>query len=140
MTNLANQIKPTGETKMTKTKLIITKADLDVNGLYAGAADVTNWQGDIEISADLGWVKFSANLRASRSIKAKAGSGIEAGEGIEAGWGIVGKWIFSGLRIFAGLCNWRIPTAEEMQIRAELRGGVIAFGEHVPPAVETGNV
>ena len=122
------------------TTLYITAADLDENNVYVGTADVTDWIGSIEIAANLGWVRFSGGLRASFSIRAMPGSGIDAGEGIEAVWGIKAglgieaKWISSGLRIFAGLCNWRLPTAEEMQIRAELRSGTIAFGEHVPPA------
>jgi hypothetical protein len=28
---------------------------------------------------------------------------------------------------------WRIPTADEMQIRADLREGSVAFGTHIPP-------
>ena len=31
------------------------------------------------------------------------------------------------------MCQWRIPTDEEMQIRAELRSGEIAFGILVSP-------
>ena len=97
-------------------------------------------------------IKAGEGIEAGRGIKAgegiEAGSGIKAGEGIEAGWGIKAgegikaglgikaKWISSGLRIFAGTCNWCVPKPEEMQIRAELRGGIIAFGEHVPPAQE----
>lgn len=153
---------------MTAATLHITRADLDANNVYIGAADVTDWQGDIEIAADLGWVRFPSSLRASHSIRAhagsnikaaldikagssikasrgveagrdiKAGRGIKAGLGIEAGWSIEAKWIASGLRIFAGTCNWWIPSPDKMQVRAELRGGVIAFGEHVAPASADG--
>jgi len=62
--------------------------------------------------------------------------GIKAGEGINAGWGIKAKWVDVALRIFVGLCLWREPEGEERQLRAELRRGVLAFGEHVPPVVE----
>jgi len=61
---------------------------------------------------------------------------IKAGWGIEAGFAITAKWVSSRLRIFAGLCIWRLPKPEEMQIRAELRGGTIAFGELVEPEKE----
>ena len=124
---------------MTTTALTITKADLDADNTYTGTADVNDWQGDIAISADLGWVKFTTSLRASGSIRAEAGAGIEAGwgikagAGIEAGFQIVGKWVAAKLRIFAGTCLWRNPSLKERQICAELREGVIAFGEHSTP-------
>ncbi len=155
--------------------LRITADDIDAEGNYVGAADVTDWGGSIEIAADLGCVRFRDVLRAKFSIRALAGTGIEAGwgieagegieagwgikagegieaglgieagEGIEAGWGIKAclgieagfsisaKWVSSRIRIFAGTCIWRQPEPEEMQVRAELRGGTIAFGGHVPP-------
>ena len=65
-----------------------------------------------------------------------AGSGISAGWGISASLGISAKWVDVALRIFVGLCVWREPEGEERQLRAELRRGVLAFGEHVPPVVE----
>jgi hypothetical protein len=196
--------------------LHITAADLDADNVYIGGADVSGYDGSIEIAADLGVVRFKASLvaklriralagsgieadsgiKAGRGIEAgwgikagsgieagwgikagggieagwgikagsgikagwgiKAGDGIEAGSGIKAGWGIeagsgikagggikagsgikagfsiTSKWVSARLRIFAGLCMWRAPTPEEMKIRAELRGGVIAFGVHEP--------
>ena len=134
--------------------LIITRADLDDTNTYVGATDVSDFAGHIEIAADLGHVHFTGSLRAAGSVRALAGSGIKAGSGIEAGWGIeAGSGIEAGwgieaglsvsakfvavrLRIFAGLCLWRQPTREEMQIRAEVRSGTVAFGEVVAP-VET---
>ena len=74
------------------TTLTITAADLDAYGFYAGSADVSNYQGNIEIVADLGWVRFKASLGATGSIFAFAGSGIKAGEGIKAGSGIEAGW------------------------------------------------
>ena len=148
---------------MTSQIHIVTKDQLNADNEYIGTVDLSNFDGAIEIGADLGWVKFKA-LVATKYIVAKAGSGIEAGwgieagsdikagwgikagEGIEAGWGIKAgwgieaglkisaKWITAKLRIFAGLCLWRIPTEEETEVAAELREGVIAFGKHVEPA------
>ena len=149
--------------------LIITKEMLDADNFYIGSESVENFEGHIEISANLGYVKFKGSLRASgrivslagTSIKAgnfiKAGTSIKAGESIEAGWfieagtsikagesikaggfieaggSIVSKWIDCRLRIFAGLINYRLPTREEMQIKAEIRNGTVAHGEVVKP-------
>lgn len=66
--------------------LKITKADLDETGKYVGAADVTNFDGSIEITANLGQIGFEFALRATFSITAEAGSGIKAGSGIEDLW------------------------------------------------------
>ena len=101
------------------------------------------------------YINAGEGIKAGCGIKAgsyiNAGSGISAGEDIEAGWDInaglgikAGLGISAGLsisatfvstptRIFAGLCLWRFPTAEETQIRAEIRSGTVAFGEVVPP-------
>jgi len=82
-------------------------------------------------------------IEAGRGIVAgdgiEAGDGIVAGWGIEAGWGIVAgfsvtaKWVSARLRIFVGCCSWRLPSPDEMQLRAELRSGTVAFGTHVIP-------
>ena len=200
--------------------LVITQDLLNANGEYIGADEVSQFDGHIEIAADLGVVKFSAGLRATGRIRSgagsgikagegieagsgikagdgieagwgikagwgieagdgikagggieagdgiEAGSGIEAGEGIEAGWGIKAgsgieagegikagegieagggikaglsinsKTVAAGLRIFAGLYMWRIPEPQEMEIKAELRGGTIAHGNHVTEATK----
>jgi hypothetical protein len=55
---------------------------------YIGTEDVSDYDGSIEITADLGCVRFSGNLKAKGFIRALSGSGISAGSGIEAGWGI----------------------------------------------------
>ena len=123
----------------TPVTLTITREDIDDAGNYIGASDVSAWQGRIEIAADLGWVRFAGDVRATQSIIAMKGSGIEAGECIEAGWGIKAglgikaKWLSVRLRIFAGVCIWRLPQPGEMEIRAELRSGTIAFGKHIQP-------
>ena len=91
-----------------------------------------------------GWgIEAGSGIKAGESIEAgwgieaglgiKAGWGIDAGEGIAAGFSIVAKHISARLRIFAGICVWRLPKPSEMEIRAELRSGMIAFGKHVPP-------
>ena len=97
------------------------------------------------INAGLG-IKAGSGINAGWGINAgeginagwgiNAGLGIKAGSGINAGWGIKAKWVDVALRIFVGLCLWREPEGEERQLRAELRRGVLAFGEHVPPVVE----
>ena len=134
--------------------LVITQDLLNANGEYIGADEVSQFDGHIEIAADLGVVKFSAGLRATGRIRSGAGSGIKAGEGIEAGEGIKAgegieagggikaglsinsKTVAAGLRIFAGLYMWRIPEPQEMEIKAELRGGTIAHGNHVTEATK----
>lgn len=130
----------------------ITRADLNDRNEYVGATDVSDYDGHIEIDADLGCVKFRASISAKGRIRAlsgtgiEAGAGIEAGYGIEAGWGIeagtgieaglsiASKWVSVRLRIFAGMCSWKFPPPDEMEVRAEIRSGTIAFGTHVPPA------
>ena len=127
------------------TILKITKADLGADNFYVGATDVSDFDGSIEIAADLGRVRFKAWVKAKFSIRALAGSGISAGlgisagdgisagSGISAGFSVVAKWIEARLRIFAGLCAWREPTPEETEVRAELRNCTVAFGKHVAP-------
>ena len=140
---------------MMKNVLKITKSDLDVNFFYIGAVDVANeFDGSIKIDGALGLVKFKTSLKAKGSIEIesgtfieagwsiKAGTSIKAGESIKAGWSIKAglqisaKWISAGFRIFAGLCDWKVPKEEETEIQAELRGGTISFGKHVPPQKE----
>ena len=131
--------------------LKITRADLDADGYYIGATDVSQpFDGSIEIDGDIGVVRFKTSLKSKYSIRSKAGTSIvsggsikargsiEAGGSIVSGLWIASKWIKARLRIFAGLCSWRMPKSNEMEIRADLRGGTIAFGAHVPPAVEQG--
>jgi len=186
--------------------LKITAADVDADGNYTGAADVTDWPGHIVIAEGLGTVLFATSLRAKGRIVAGADSGIEsaldieAGEGIGVGlgvkagrnikakWSVVagldvksgrdivsdfgsvvagraiaamwsvtaalhivaGRGVMAGLSVKAGLSvcaqwvlsnnltfdgpgEWRTLSAEEIKIRAELRGGTIAYGVHVAP-------
>ena len=106
------------------------EAGLDIKagrGIEAGGRGIKAGRG---IEAGLG-IEAGWGIKAGFDIK--AGLGIEAGRGIEAGLSIVGVWISARLRVFAGLCAWRLPDESEMEIRAELRGGIIAFGTHVPP-------
>ena len=89
------------------------------------------------IAAGLG-IKAGNGITAGWGITAgediTAGLGIEAGWGIKAGFSISAKFVVARLRIFVGLCPWRLPKPEECELRAELRGGTLAFGTHVPPA------
>ena len=76
---------------------------------YIGQDDLSNFNGNLEIAENLGWVKFTS-LKISGYIFAKAGSGIEAGGGIEAGWSIKAGWgIEAGSGIKAG---WGIKAGE----------------------------
>lgn len=70
---------------------------------YIGEVDVTDYDGHIEIDANLGWVRFAQSIRADGRILALAGTGIEAGMFIEAGWSIkAGTSIKAGMDIKAG--------------------------------------
>ena len=138
---------------MTLPTLHIT-ADHIKGGVYIGP-DVSNYEGHIEIDANLGWVKFEFYLCATGCILAEAGTGIKAGDGIKAGEGIKAgmgieagkdieasfsiraKWISAKLRIFAGLVNGRLPKNGEDEIHAQLRSGTIAFGKHIAPIIDT---
>jgi hypothetical protein len=121
----------------TPSTLHITREMVAPDGTYTGP-DVSDWQGHIRIAADLGTVRFPGALRATLSITADAGSGIEAGDGIEAGFSLTAKWVSARLRIFVGLCMWRLPSPDECEVRAELRGGTIAHGTLVAPATAEG--
>tara|TARA_Y100000296_G_scaffold58551_1_gene67501 strand:- start:11 stop:466 length:456 start_codon:yes stop_codon:yes gene_type:complete len=120
-------------------------------------------QGSINIAPDLGTVRFRRSLRVTGSILAGSGSGISAGEGISAGrgivagrnitagwgisagegiksgWGIVAglaitaATISSGLRVFAGTATWKLPEPHEMEVRARLLSGEVAFGTLIEP-------
>lgn len=112
----------------------ITKSDIDEAGWYTGNINTAEeLNGNLVIEADLGRVRFNKSLRVKGLILAKCGTGIEAGWGIKAGLTITAKCISSGLRIFAGIATWKKPDTEEMQIRAKLIDGEIAFGELVEP-------
>jgi len=111
-------------------KLVIGKKDLNEENFYT--EQNIDFDGAVEFEAGLGRVKIAGQIRATRYIFAGAGTGIKAGEGIEAGLSIVCKTLNAKLRIFAGLCIWRMPNAEEMQIRCErLESGEICYGELV---------
>ena len=109
---------------------------------YIGTEDVSDYDGNIEIEANLGYVRFDS-LKAKGYIIAKSGSGIKAGNGIEAGDGIeAGNGIEAGLsitcklslniacRIFAGLALWKeTVTDEEKTITCgKLEHGEICYG------------
>lgn len=103
---------------------IIKKEHLNENNEYVGEIDVSNFDGNLIAEENLGYIRFKS-INVSGFILFQAGSGIEAGLSISA------QVITTPLRIFAGLCSWKIPTEDEMKIRAKRieGGGVIAFGE-----------
>ena len=72
---------------MSNVILKITKEMLDAENNYIGEQSVSDFDGSIEISAALGYVRFGS-VKVSGFIIALAGSGIKAGWGIEAGSGI----------------------------------------------------
>ena len=111
------------------TTLKLTRKDFDASMRYAANDGILDHDGNIEIEASLGYVTF-------RRLRAKGWILAEAGTGIEAGWGVRCKLTLSfRLRLFAGLCIWRLPTAEEMEVRCgKLEGGTIVHGT----LIETG--
>ena len=102
---------------------------------YIGTEDLSDFQGHLEIEADLGWTLF-AHIRVSGYILAKSGSGISAGEGISAGDGISAgltiickKVLNFRFQIFAGVCRWKKTNDEDKKIQClRLEGGEVAYG------------
>jgi hypothetical protein len=126
----------------------ITRADL-TNGEYTAKAE---FDGHVEIEANLGWVRFPRALTAKGRVRASAGSGISAGWGISAGSGISAGWgISAGEGISAG---WGISAGEGISagsgISAKLvlkftkrlfAGIAVRFGEDdAPKTVECGKL
>jgi len=175
-----------GEIVMALKTLKITAADVDADGNYTGAADVTDWPGHIVIAKGLGTVRFATSLRAKglivagtysgivaredvvagldvrsgrdivsdfgsivagRAIRATwsvtaalhivARRGVMAGLSVKAGISVCAQWVYSNNLIFNGPGEWRTLSADEMEIRAELRGGTIAYGTHIAPPAAT---
>jgi hypothetical protein len=138
--------------------LLIT-ADHIKNGLYVGP-DLSDFDGNVEFAADLGWVKIDAAIRVSGCLVIKAGTSIEAGDlikagglikagdwieaggwieakkGISAGLWIAAKTVSANFKIFVGVCVWRETLPEERQLRARLLNGELAHGEYCPPSEE----
>ena len=107
----------------------VTKEHLNNNNEYIGKTDLADYNGNLKIDSDLGWVKF-------KSINISGWTQALAGSGIEAGWFVSCKLtLSSGLRIFAGLCLWRLPEKSETEIRCgKVVKGEICYGE----LIETG--
>lgn len=123
--------------------LTITREHLDKDNYYIGP-DVTKYDGDIKLDANLGLVKFKTNLSASGSIIAEHGTGITSSEniyageniqawcvyaerGISAGKSISADWdICAGHGIYAGE---NIKANEDIEARFDIEaGGVIEAG------------
>jgi hypothetical protein len=116
---------------------------------YIGKEDISDFDGYLEIEANLGWVFFQS-VKVSGGLGIEAGSGIEAGWGIKAGWGIeAGSGIKAGLgieaglgiacklslkcsyRIFAGLALWKKEVSDEEKTVSCKRlegGGKVEYG------------
>ena len=132
-----------------KTLVLKAKDFKEVNGYkeYQGKEDLTNFEGNLEFEADLGWIKF-LRLKVSGYILIKAGGSIKAGDWIEAGGWIeaVNGGITLGLnlvctgllkfklRLFAGTSpyNWNEICSKEVKC-GKLEGNVV-YGD----VVETG--
>ncbi len=103
----------------------------------------TDIKAGADIEAVLGIIMAGSGIEAGRGTTAGSyivsGGGIMTGLGIEAvrsifaGLGIKAKWISCGEEIHAGLSAPRRATPKDKQIRAEIRNGTVARGEHVPP-------
>ena len=114
----------------------VTKEHLNEQGDYVGKTDLSNFQGNLEIAKNLGWVAFNS-LKASGYIIALAGSGIEAGcgikagDGIKAGWGIeAGSGIEAGCGIKAGYdikARWGIKAGWGIFCKLTLNSGLRIF-------------
>lgn len=115
--------------------LKLTRKDFDASLRYIANEGILDHDGHVEIQASLGYVSF-IRLTAKGYIVAQAGTGIEAGAGIEAGWYVRCKLVLAfNLRLFAGLCLWRLPNAEEMEVRCgKKEGGTVVHGN----LIETG--
>jgi len=103
---------------------LVTRDQLNERNEYVGTVDLSNFDGAIAFSENLGRVVFSGAIRAARYILAEAGTGIEAGEGIKAGEGIEVR-----LRVFAGLISWRLPEAADLEVRCKSFSGTLAYGK-----------
>ncbi len=100
--------------------LKLTKKDFDAQGKYIGKTDVSDYQGNIEIDENLGWVSF-VKLVAIGYIYAEAGSGIKAGEGIKAGWGIEAGW---GIKAGSGIeAGWGIEAGSGIKAGWGIKAG-----------------
>ena len=111
----------------TNDTLKLTRADFDADNNYIGKHDLSRITQNLEIEANLGWLKFKGSINTTKSIVALSGSGIEAGscieagEGIEAGSGIkAGSCIKAGWDIEAGSC---IKAGEGIEAGEGIKAG-----------------
>ena len=74
-------------------------------------------------------------LKVGESLE--VGWSLKVGGSLKVGLSITAKWISCEFRIFAGLCDWKIPSPEEMRINAEVRKGIVCFGEVMKPEITT---
>ena len=106
--------------------LVLTKKDFDDSNNYIGSHDLASLNMNLEIEANLGWVKF-IRINVLGFIFAKAGSGIEAGLGIKAGSGIKAGWgIEAGLGIKAGSgieAGWGIEAGSGIEAGWGIKAG-----------------
>jgi hypothetical protein len=122
--------------------LRLTRADFKKSDWYwsdyVGKYDVSEFDGNIEIDANLGCVSFAA-LSASGSITALSCTGMKVDRGIDAGANIKSDWgIYAGagIRTAKGLesggdikvgedieAGWSIVAAESIEAKKNIRAG-----------------
>lgn len=103
---------------------------------YIGKEDLSNFDGNVEIDNNLGWVRFDSisvtgHLLAGSGTGIVAGLGIVAGDGIQAGLSITCKENLNvGYRIFAGTATWieNISDEDKTITCGKLEHGEIEYG------------
>ena len=108
---------------------------------YTGKEDLTNFEGNLEFEADLGWMKFG-NIKVSGYILIEAGSWIEAGSSIEAvnggitcGQQLTCKGLLKfKLRLFAGVSPYSCQENANNTVTCGKLEGNVVYGK----VVETG--
>ena len=115
-----------------------------VGALSVNAGSSLEVGGSLKVGSSL---EVGGSLEVGSSLE--VGWSLEVGESLEVGWSlkvggslkvglsITAKWISCEFRIFAGLCDWKIPSPEEMRINAEVRKGIVCFGEVMKPEITT---
>ena len=108
-----------------RTLRLTSKDFKEVDGYkeYTGKEDLTNFEGNLEVEANIGWMKF-LRIKVSGYILIEAGNWIKVGDWIEAGgWIEAGNSIEAGDSIKAG--NW-IKAGDSIEA-----GGWIEAGDWI---------
>ena len=109
-----------------------------VGALSVNAGSSLEVGGSLKVGSSLevgGSLEVGSSLEVGWSLE--VGESLEVGGSLKVGLSITAKWISCEFRIFAGLCDWKIPSPEEMRINAEVRKGIVCFGEVMKPEITT---